>query len=77
MATERVTVTMEQAALAAARTAARYDGVSLSEWLSKAAWTRAVEQAARLSAEQDRQLGSGFSDWDAAAVDRVLGRDAA
>ena len=77
MATERVTVTMEQAALAAARSAASSDGVSLSEWLSKAAWTRAVEQAARVSAEQDRQLGSEFADWDASAVDRVFGQDAA
>ena len=68
---------MEQAALAAARTAADTDGVSLSEWLSKAAWNRAVDQAARVSAEQDRQLGSEFADWDGAGADRVFGQDAA
>lgn len=63
--------------MAAARTAATGDGVSLSEWLSKAVWERAVAQAARVSAEQDRQFGDEFADWDQAGADRVFGADAA
>ena len=77
VATERVNVTMDKAALAAARAAALGDNVSLSEWLSKAAWDRAVAQAARISADQDRRLPDEFAEWDAAAADRIFGQDAA
>jgi hypothetical protein len=75
--TERVNVTMDRAALAAARAAAEGDNISLSEWLSKAAWDRAVTRAARISAEQDRRLPDEFAQWDDAAADRVFGQDAA
>lgn len=67
---------MNQDALAAARSAAGAAGLSLSEWLSKAAWDRAVEQAARVSAEQDRQLDAEFADWDADRADRMFGEAA-
>lgn len=77
VATERVNVTMDKAALAAARAAALGDNVSLSEWLSKAAWDRAVAQAARASAEQDRLLPDELPGWDEDAADRIFGRDAA
>ena len=77
VATERVNVTMDKAALAAARAAAIGDNVSLSEWLSKAAWDRAVAQAARVSAEQDRRVPDELPGWDDAAADRIFGRDAA
>jgi hypothetical protein len=75
MATERVNLTMDKAALAAARTAAAGEQVSLSEWLSKAAWMRAVEQAARVSAEQDRHLPDESAGWSDDAADRVFGPD--
>lgn len=77
MATERVTLTMDQAALSAARSAATDAGVSLSEWLSRAAWRRAIEQAATVSAEQDRHLPDEFADLDADRHDRIFGTDAA
>jgi hypothetical protein len=77
VATERVNLALEQAALTAARAAALRDHVSLSEWLSKAAWERAVAQAAQISAEQDRRLPEECAAWADAAADRVLGQDAA
>jgi hypothetical protein len=76
MATERVTVTLDQSALSAARAAATADGLSLSEWLSRAAWQRAIEQAARISAEQDRLLPDEFADLDAARHDALFGEAA-
>lgn len=72
MATSRVTLTLDQSALAAARAAAAGAGESLSEWLSHAAWRRAVEQAAATSAEQD-QVHPEWADWDEAAAGRTLG----
>lgn len=77
MATERVNLTMDKAALAAARIAAAGEKVSLSEWLSKVAWTQAIERAARVSAEQDRRLPDELTGWDDDGTDRVFGRDAA
>ena len=76
MATERVTVTLDQAALSAARSAASIAGMSLSEWLSRAAWTRAIEQAALISAEQDRRVPDEFADVDAMRHDRLFGEAA-
>ncbi|GAA2525184.1 hypothetical protein [Pilimelia columellifera] len=73
MASERVNLTMESAALTAARSAAAQAGTSLSEWMSRAAWDRAVAQAARISAEQDRQLGGELPGWDDDGADRVFG----
>ncbi|MFD0600233.1 hypothetical protein ACFQZ4_54430 [Catellatospora coxensis] len=64
MATERINLTMEADALTAARRAPS-DGVSLSAWLSRAAWNQAIEHAARISAEQDRHLADEFADYDA------------
>lgn len=75
MTTARVTLTLDQAALAAARAAAAGAGESLSEWLSRAAWDRAVEQAAAVSAEQDRRHPE-WADWDEARTDRILGEAA-
>lgn len=72
MASERVTVTMDPAAIAAARTAATEAGVSLSEWLSRAAWSRAIVQSATHSAEQDRQHPE-WADWGDATTRHVLG----
>jgi hypothetical protein len=77
MATERVNLSMDKAALAAARLAAAGDNVSLSEWLSKVAWDRAVAQAARVSAEQDRHLPDELVGWDGDGADRIFGQDAA
>jgi hypothetical protein len=72
MATARVTLTLDQAALAAARAAAAVAGESLSEWLSRAAWHHAVEQAAVVSAEQDRRHPE-WAGWDEARAGRTLG----
>jgi len=77
MATERVSLSMDKAALAAARVAAAGENLSLSEWLSKVAWTRAVEHAAKVSAEQDRHLPDELAGWDTDGADRVFGQDAA
>ncbi|MGH3679844.1 MAG: hypothetical protein ACRDT2_06250 [Natronosporangium sp.] len=76
MRTARVTLTLDQAALAAARQAAAGTGESLSVWLSHAAWHRAVEQAAVASAEQDR-LHPEWAGWDESAAERILGQAAA
>ena len=73
MATERISLTMDAHALTAARQAADADGLSLSQWISRAALDRAVERAARISAEQDRQLGAEFAAWDADRLDRLFG----
>ena len=54
MPTERVTLDLEKKALHAARIAAETANVSLSEWLSKVAWERAVAESARHFAEQER-----------------------
>jgi hypothetical protein len=77
MPTERVTLSMDKAALAAARSAAEADKVSLSEWLSKAAWDRAIWQAARSSAEQGRMLSAESAAWDEDIADRIFGQDLA
>jgi hypothetical protein len=70
MPTEHVGLTLDKAALAAARAAADADRLSLSEWLSKAAWNRAIWQAALVSAEQDRLFPDELIGW-------VFGADAA
>jgi hypothetical protein len=72
MASTRVTVTLDPAALAAARQAAKGSGESLSEWLSRAAWRRAIEDAAAFSAEQDRRRPE-WQAWDEARAEVVLG----
>ena len=72
MPTERINLSMDKAALAAARSSAEADKVSLSEWLSKAAWDGAIWQAARVSAEQDRVAPD---DWAGHIVDRMFGQD--
>lgn len=77
MATERVNLSMDKAALAAARAAAEGENMSLSEWMSRAAWDRAVEKAAKISAEQDRHLLGELPGWDDDGTDRVFGQDAA
>ncbi len=76
MATERVNLTMDKAALAAARIAAAAEKVSLSEWLSKVAWTQGIQHAAKVSAEQDRRLPDELAGWDSDGADRVFGPDA-
>lgn len=73
MATERVTLTLESSTLLAARAAAGAAGLSLSAWIDRAARDRAIENAAIISAAQDRQLSQEFADWDEAAADRVFG----
>jgi hypothetical protein len=73
MATRRVSLTLDTAALDAAEQAAKANGMSLSAWLSRAAWDRAIEQAARVSAEQDRALPGEFADWDAQRANRLFG----
>jgi hypothetical protein len=70
-------VTVDKAALAAARAAADVDKLSLSEWLSKAAWDRAIWQAALVSAEQERLFPDELIDWRDDAADRIAGQDAA
>ncbi|GIG03174.1 hypothetical protein [Catellatospora citrea] len=77
MATERINLTMEADALTAARRAAASDGVSLSAWLSRAAWNQAIEHAARISAEQDRHLADEFADYDAEREELMFRREAA
>ncbi len=77
MATERVNLSIEAGALAAARRAADDDGISLSAWLSRAAWNQAIEHAARISAEQDRHLPGEFADYDAEREDLMFRREAA
>jgi hypothetical protein len=77
MPTERVNVSLDKAALAAARAAADASKQSLSEWLSKAAWDRAIWQAARLSAEQDRLHPDELAGRDEDAAERIFGQDAA
>src|SRR5687767_12898187 len=72
MATERISLTMDTDALAAARQAAEADGLSLSQWMSRAALDRAIERAAQISAEQDRQLATEFADWDADRLDQMF-----
>lgn len=73
VATERISLTMDTDALAAARDAAAADGVSLSAWISRAARDRAIERAALASAEQDRRLGAEFAEWDAQRAERLFG----
>lgn len=77
MATERINLTMETGALAAAKRAAAGEGVSLSAWLSRAAWDQAIEHAARISAEQDRHLPGEFADYDAEREELMFRREAA
>jgi hypothetical protein len=77
MATERVNLSMDKAALAAARVAAAGEKLSLSEWLSNVAWAQAIERAAKVSAEQDRHLPDELAGWDSDGADRVFGQDAA
>lgn len=76
MATERVTLTLDSATIAAAKAAAGASGLSLSAWIDKAARDRAIGQAAVISAAQDRQLDREFADWDEMAADRVFGKAA-
>jgi hypothetical protein len=76
VATERVTLTLDSATIAAARSAAGAAGMSLSAWIDKAARDRAIETAAVISAEQDRQLGREFATWDAESADRMFGNAA-
>jgi hypothetical protein len=73
VATERISLSMDSDSLAAARDAAAADGVSLSAWISRAARDRAIERAARVSAEQDHRLGGEFAEWDARRADRFFG----
>jgi hypothetical protein len=73
MATKRVSLTLDKAALSAAERAAAARGVSLSVWLSRAAWDCAIQQAARVSAEQDRARPGEFTDWDSEQTAHVLG----
>ena len=73
MPTERVNLTMDKAALSAARACAEANNVSLSEWLSKAAWDRAIWQAAEVSAEQDRLHPEELAGRDDDAADRIFG----
>ncbi|WP_018347442.1 hypothetical protein [Longispora albida] len=76
MATERVNLTMDQTALAAARSMAAAEGQSLSEWLSKAALERVMAHAARVSAEQDRLMPEEFAGFDAEREARMFGEAA-
>jgi hypothetical protein len=76
MATERINLTMDAGALSAAKLAAAGEGVSLSAWLSRAAWDSAIERAARISAEQDRLMPTEFADFDAEREELMFGRDA-
>jgi hypothetical protein len=73
MPTERVNLTMDKAALSAARACAEANNVSLSEWLSKAAWDKAIWQAAEASAEQDRLHPEELAGRDDEAVERIFG----
>jgi hypothetical protein len=77
MPTERVNLSMDKAALSAARAAAEADSVSLSEWLSRAAWDRAIWHAARVSAEQDRLFPDEPARWSEDGAERIFGQDAA
>jgi hypothetical protein len=77
MPTERINLSMDKAALVAARSAAEADKMSLSEWLSKAAWDRAIWQAARASAEQDRLFPDESAAWSEDGADRIFGQEAA
>jgi hypothetical protein len=75
--TEQVSLTVDKAALAAARAAADADKMSLSAWLAKAAWDRAIWQAALVSAEQDRLFPDELAAWRECVADRIFGEDAA
>ncbi|WP_305784825.1 hypothetical protein [Symbioplanes lichenis] len=77
MPAEHIEVPLEGAALVAAREAARRDGVSLPEWLAEAAWTQAVAQAARSTAEEDRRWPDELPGWREDALDRIFDQDAA
>jgi hypothetical protein len=77
MPTERINLSMDKAALVAARSAADAEKMSLSEWLSKAAWDRAIWQAARVGAEQDRLFPDESAAWAEDGADRIFGQDAA
>jgi hypothetical protein len=76
MATERVTLTLESSTMKAAKAAAEAQGMSLSAWIDKAARDRAIEQAAVVSAQQDRLLAQEFAEWDSDAADRMFGKAA-
>jgi hypothetical protein len=71
--TVRVTLELDRDAFVAARQAAADDGVSLSRWLSKAAWERAIWKAAVLTAEQDRLHPEEMADWREDAAERIFG----
>lgn len=75
--TERVNLSMDRTALSAARAAAQANGMSLSEWLSKAAWDRAIWEAARHSAEQSRRHPDELANWEDERLDRLFGGDQA
>jgi len=77
MPTERVNLSLDKAALAASRAAAEAAHISLSEWLSKAAWDRAIWQAARISAEQDKRHPDELAGWAEDGADRIFGLGAA
>jgi hypothetical protein len=76
VSTEQVSLTVDKAALAAARAGADADKTSLSAWLSKAAWDRVIWQAALVSAEQDRLFPDELAGWREYADDRLFGPEA-
>jgi hypothetical protein len=75
MPMERIDVSLEKAALVAARASASANNVSLSEWLSKVAWDQAIWQAAETSAEQDRLHPEELTGRDEEAAERIFGQD--
>ena len=75
MPMERVDVSLDRAALLAARASASANNVSLSEWLSKVAWDQAIWQAAETSAEQDRRHHEELAGRDEEAAERIFGQD--
>ncbi|MDI6103913.1 hypothetical protein QLQ12_35390 [Actinoplanes sp. NEAU-A12] len=74
---EPVTVDLQRKALFVARAAAEAKGVSLSEWLSRVAWDKAIEEAAETSAEQYDLHPDEPPGWAEATMDRIFGLDAA
>lgn len=74
---EPVTVDLQRQSLYVARMAAEAKGMTLSEWLSHAAWRQAIIESAEMSAEFYRLHPDEPPGWEEDSLDRIFGEDAA
>ncbi|MDR6324917.1 hypothetical protein [Actinoplanes couchii] len=72
-----MTVDIERQSLMAARMAAEAKGMTLSQWLSHAAWRQAIIESAELSAEFFRLHPDEPPGWREDGLDRIFEQDVA